>query len=232
MTVADVGSGSWTPRGASAADPSTGYTCRATPIDAAACADPQELGADYVYLLGLYLGDGCISEAPRNVQRLRIFQDARYVELIDTCAETIRKVSDHDAGRIAMTGCVEIYAFWKHWACLFPQHGRGRKHLRSMALQDWQERLVAQYPRELVRGLIHSDGNRSINRIRRSTRDGVRTYEYPRYFFSNESSDIRDLFARACVQLGVSCSPTIERMLSVARRDSVAFLDSFIEPKR
>jgi hypothetical protein len=34
-----------------------------------------EAGA-YAYLLGMYLGDGCISEHPRGVQRLRITLDA------------------------------------------------------------------------------------------------------------------------------------------------------------
>ncbi|HET6570648.1 MAG TPA: hypothetical protein VFG58_04070 [Solirubrobacterales bacterium] len=37
----------------------------------------DELGADYVHLLGLYLGDGCISKHPRGVYRLRIFLDKK-----------------------------------------------------------------------------------------------------------------------------------------------------------
>ena len=27
---------------------------------------------------------------------------------------------------------------WKHWPCLFPQHGPGRKHERPIVLEDWQ----------------------------------------------------------------------------------------------
>lgn len=40
-----------------------------------------ELGSRYVHLLGLYLGDGCISTHRRNVHRLRIFLDRKYPSL-------------------------------------------------------------------------------------------------------------------------------------------------------
>ena len=63
-------------------------------------------------------------------------------------------------------GCIEICASWQHWPCLFPQHGPGRKHHRSIVLEDWQNRIVGCYPRQLLRGLIHSDGCRTINRVR------------------------------------------------------------------
>jgi hypothetical protein len=37
-----------------------------------------------VHLLGLYLGDGCISAHARRVYRLRLFFDARYPEILAT----------------------------------------------------------------------------------------------------------------------------------------------------
>src|SRR4051794_22870142 len=37
----------------------------------------QFTAEDYAELLGLYLGDGCISEGPRT-QRLRLYLDAKY----------------------------------------------------------------------------------------------------------------------------------------------------------
>jgi hypothetical protein len=50
------------------------------------CGAPQhrfyELPPEYVYLLGLYLGDGCISAHRRDVYRLRVFFDARYLEIL------------------------------------------------------------------------------------------------------------------------------------------------------
>ncbi len=46
----------------------------------------HELPPEYVYLLGLYLGDGCLSSHPRGVYRLRIFLDAKYPGIITRAA--------------------------------------------------------------------------------------------------------------------------------------------------
>jgi hypothetical protein len=43
----------------------------------------------YSYLLGLYLGDGCISRHPRRVWRLRITLDKKYPAIIDRCCAAI-----------------------------------------------------------------------------------------------------------------------------------------------
>jgi hypothetical protein len=185
----------------------------------------------YVYLLGLYLGDGCISRSPRNVWRLRIFQDARYPGLIAACADAMTAVAGNPTCMVQRIGCVEVNCYWKHWTCVFPQHGAGRKHERHLTWTTWQRRLIEAHPRALVRGLIHSDGCRVTNRIRRSTRQGLKEYRYPRYFFTNASPEIRDLFAAACALVGVECRRTTERNLSVARRESVRLLDEFIGPK-
>jgi hypothetical protein len=59
----------------------------------------------------------------------------------------------------------------------------------------------------------------------------VKVREYPRYFFSNKSSDIRAIFAEACTMVGVECRQDGPRNLSVARRDSVAILDRLVAAK-
>jgi hypothetical protein len=60
------------------------------------CGGPEHgfdgLPAGYVYLLGLYLGDGCISAHARGVYRLRLFLDARYPEIIDDAEAAVRSV--------------------------------------------------------------------------------------------------------------------------------------------
>jgi hypothetical protein len=84
------------------------------------------------------------------------------------------------------------------------------------------------HPGRLLRGLIHSDGCRVTNRIRHPRK----TYEYPRYFFSNRSSDIQSIFCDACDRLGVKWKQDGPWNISVARRDSVAILDRHIGPKR
>src|SRR5215470_15625313 len=35
---------------------------------------------------------------------------------------------------VEQTGCTMIKSYSKHWACLFPQHGPGRKHQRKIEL--------------------------------------------------------------------------------------------------
>jgi len=60
------------------------------------CGAPEhrfaELPRAYVYLLGLHLGDGCISAHPRRVYRLRLFFDARYPEILDAGEAAVRSV--------------------------------------------------------------------------------------------------------------------------------------------
>lgn len=202
--------------------------CIASPPDPSLCVNGRRLGRAYPYLLGLYLGDGMLSRARRNVWRLRISLDAKYPGIIKRTMSAITEVADRRAGTIGRPGCIEVYSNWKHWRCLFPQHAPGLKHDRRITLTPWQWRLVVLYPDEFLAGLIHSDGCRCMNRVKGPTRD----YEYPRYFFSNQSADIRALFAEACTLVAVECRPDGPHQMSVARRDSVAILDRLVGPKR
>src|SRR5437868_13491005 len=51
-----------------------------------------DLPREYVYLLGVYLGDGYVAPHPRGVQKLRVFLDAKYDQIIDECTSAIRAV--------------------------------------------------------------------------------------------------------------------------------------------
>jgi hypothetical protein len=181
--------------------------------------------ANYAYLLGLYLGDGCISAMPRGVFKLRIALDSRYPGIIEECRQAMRRIRlyGRPAGSIQNVGCVEVYAYWKHWPCVFPQHGPGPKHLRPIQLADWQEEIVAAHPDRLLRGLIHSDGCRVLNRVNGKG--------YPRYHFTNNSQDIRDIFGRACDKYGVRWRQNNWKSLSIARAPDVAKLDLVVGPK-
>jgi hypothetical protein len=201
----------------------TGIECRASPPDPLVCVDDVGLGPAYAYLLGLYLGDGVLTRARRNVWKLRISLDSKYPGIIGRAKRAISDVAARTAGEIKRPGCVEIYSNWKHWLCLFPQHGPGPKHRRPITLEPWQVELVTGHPDEFLAGLVHSDGCRCINR--------VNGYEYPRYFFSNMSDDIRDMFVGACALVGVECRPAGRHNLSVARRSSVEILDRLVGPK-
>jgi hypothetical protein len=40
-----------------------------------------------------------------------------------------------------------VKSYSKHWPCLFPQHGPGRKHHRKIELREWQKIIVRESPR-------------------------------------------------------------------------------------
>jgi len=66
----------------------------------------------YAYLLGLYLGDGCISKDPRKC-KLRIVLDVRYPGIIDEASRAIAAMRPAKPGRLGVVrkvGCMEVYA--------------------------------------------------------------------------------------------------------------------------
>jgi hypothetical protein len=198
------------------------YRTRPCPV----CAGhPWELPqTEFTYLLGLYLGDGCLSLHPRDVWHLRIACADRYPDLMYQCEAAMAKVLPSKVGRVQCVGYTSVNSYSKHWICLFPQHGPGRKHERRIELAPWQQEIVDLDPRPLIKGLLHSDGCRVLN--------WVNGTPYPRYHFTNVSPDIRAIFGRACDQLGIEWRQNNRVTLSVARRASVALLDQFVGPKR
>jgi hypothetical protein len=95
-----------------------------------------------------------------------------------------------------------------------------------------QREITTAHPRELLRGLIHSDGCRTMNRFKTKLPSGrVAAYEYSRYFFSNLSEDIRGIFCEHCELLGIRWTQSNPRNISISRRKSVALMDEFIGPK-
>ena len=125
--------------------------------------DPMTLPqAPYTYLLGLYLGDGYIASHARGVYRLRICCANAYPALIRRCEEAMGTVIATKVSRVACDGCTEVASSSKHWPCLFPQHGPGKKHERKIELTPWQQELVDLDPRPLIGGLLHSDGCRVL----------------------------------------------------------------------
>ncbi|MCU1693965.1 MAG: hypothetical protein JWR34_28 [Mycobacterium sp.] len=180
--------------------------------------------APYSYLLGLYLGDGCISRHPRTFH-LRITCDTKYPGIIARCREAIDGLMPKQhAGIVQRKGrCVDVSHYSKHWPCLFPQHGPGRKHNRSIRLEPWQEAIVYQETEQFVRGLIESDGCRVVANDR-----GVMSI---RYHFSNRSEDIIGLFTAALDHLEIPWTRSTKYIVSIYRKAATARLDEFIGPK-
>ena len=178
----------------------------------------------YTYLLGMYLGDGYIARHPR-VWRLRISCDSRYPGIIEECRQAMEAVmpGQHAYLLPLKSRCVEVSMSSKHWPCLFPQHGPGRKHERAIRLELWQEQFVGKATESFLRGLIHSDGCRVVANDR-----GVASV---RYHFSNRSEDIKGLFCAALDDLGIPWTRPSRRDIAVYRKDAVSRLDQFIGPK-
>jgi hypothetical protein len=185
-------------------------------------ARPITLNAgDYAELLGLYLGDGWISVGVRT-QRLRISLDAKYPGITTNVVALLTRGFPHN--RVGRTlfhegRNVVLHVYSAHLACLFPQHGPGKKHDRRIALEGWQSELVVAEPWRFLRGCIWSDGCSFINR--------TGPYEYLSYDFANHSDDILDLVEWSFGLVGVECRRTARR-IRVNRRTSVALVEGHV----
>ncbi|MFD3874972.1 transcriptional regulator [Streptomyces sp. NPDC058623] len=190
----------------------------------------------YAYLLGLYLGDGCISAHPRGGHLLRIACADAWPGLIEECRAAIRAVRPSDKAYVLQRqGCVNVTSYGRHWTCLFPQHGPGKKHERRIVLEAWQQEIVDAHPWEFIKGLIHSDGCRITNWTTRTVGGVTKRYEYPRYFFTNKSDDIRKLCTDTLTKVGVEWTVLARGgdpfNVSVARKASVALMDAHVGAK-
>jgi hypothetical protein len=168
---------------------------------------------DYAELLGLYLGDGHITQMART-QRLRIFLDASYPTIVDEAEALLRRVFPNNRvcrqTRHAGT-MVVLLLYHGHLACLLPQHGAGKKHQRRLAPEPWQSALVAASPWRFLRGCIRSDGCVFINR--------TGPYEYLSYDFTNLSSELLELFASTAELVGLHPRRYAKRVRLYRRED-------------
>ena len=155
---------------------------------------------------------------------MRIVLDQKYPAIIDRCSTALELLMPGQrSGSVKKVGCVEVTMYSKHWPCLFPQHGPGKKHDRRIALEPWQQAVVDKETEEFVMGLIHSDGCRVIANDR-----GVMSI---RYHFSNMSEDIIGLFTAALDALDIPWTRSSKKIVSIYRKAATARLDTFIGPK-
>ncbi len=120
--------------------------------------------ADYAELLGLYLGDGHVTEMAR-AQRLRLMLDAKYR------ASSKRRRSwpagrpeNRSAAQFPHEGrMVTLHSYHRHWTCLFPQPAQARRTIDRSSSSPGSERSSPR-PVALLRGWIRSDGCVFINR--------------------------------------------------------------------
>ncbi|WP_211189767.1 hypothetical protein [Actinomycetospora sp. TBRC 11914] len=196
--------------------------CHGAPLAAAA----------YAYLLGTYLGDGHITEPSATTEVLAIYCSDDWPGISAESEHAMRAVLPRsNVSRAPRSGSHALRSHSRHWLCLFPQHGPGTKHTRSIVLEPWQRSIVGENPGLLLRGLFHSDGCRNLNWTQKRTEKGVVRYEYARYLFSNKSEDILAICEAALDSLDIAHRRARWDVVSVARRAAVARLDEFVGPK-
>ncbi|MDX3450482.1 helix-turn-helix domain-containing protein [Streptomyces sp. ME02-8801-2C] len=197
------------------------------------CHDRDLDAVAYAYLLGLYLGDGYIAQwSGSRSPSLVITCDDSWPGLMDECEQAMRAVfPSNSVCRARKIGCHDVKLCSNHLRCLFPQHGPGKKHERRIVLENWQQAIVDSHPWEFLRGLIHSDGCRIINWTEKLIAGERKRYEYPRYFFTNLSPDIKRLYTDTLDKVGVSWKRPNAKNISVARKASVALMDAHVGPK-
>lgn len=161
----------------------------------------SHLGYHYAHLLGLYLGDGYINKHNSSCYKLRITCHAEDSIVINDCMQSMKALFINKVNKWKHTNanCVDVYIYSNDIPKLFPQHGKGRKHERKIALESWQKDIINEHPLLFIKGLMQSDGSRFIRNIENRS--------YASYIFCNVSKDIIDILYDVCI--GVGLSPTI-----------------------
>jgi len=180
---------------------------------------------DYAELLGLYLGDGYLVRMART-WRFRLYLDSRHNQIVQDSRALLQRCFPHNEvgtvfGHEGRMTVLSVYS--SHLPCVFPQHGEGMKHLRRIALEEWQQEIVDDAPWSFLKGCIRSDGCSFINR--------TGPYEYLSYDFFNCSQDILGLFCRTCDQVGVEYR-RYAKHARIYRRPSVALMEAHVGVKR
>ena len=86
----------------------------------------------YAYLIGAYLGDGCISFTGRTYV-LRVYLHRKQIDVIREVLHAIHTVVPYRRPWLRYrprSPVVEVTSSFLEWPHVIPQHGRGRKHMR------------------------------------------------------------------------------------------------------
>jgi len=176
----------------------------------------KDMHSTYSYLLGLYLGDGYINKCERTF-RMRIALDKKYGALNEYAKSRMQELfKENKIGIVNYKNHINISVYNSQITELFPQHGKGVKHSRDVSLKKWQKELVV--PKELLRGLFHSDGCYYFSR------------GYDFYKFDNKSNDLLELFKKCCDELDIEYTYG-EDIVRIYKRNSVNKLKNIIGDK-
>ncbi len=172
----------------------------------------------YAELLGLYLGDGHISQLARTQSSAHLARCALPAIVDDTEALLSRCFPNNRVGRVVFRrrrrGRASTSTAATSPACS-RSTGRARSTSARSCSRTGSEAIVDAAPWSFLRGCIRSDGCVFVNRTGR--------YEYLSYGFANYSADILDLVESTCRAQGLS-PRRYARAIRLNRRDDVARL--------
>jgi hypothetical protein len=176
----------------------------------------------------MYLGDGCISNHPRSVFRLRITLDAIYPDIAAECAAAMEAVVPGKRSHLLWRRdqrSVEVSTYWKHWTCLIPQYGSGPKHMRRIVLTDWQSRLVTSHVEPLSVASSTATALGSLQRNERAT-----TYDGQRGTRSGiaQRTSCGSSVTRVLAQVFTARAPARLRSPSTAKPRSLVSMSSLV----
>lgn len=189
----------------------------------------------YSYILGFYLGDGCLGHTKKNSRSktFMITNQASFLNMNKLITDSLQLIFPNKKIKHYYrknSDCVNIMVSAISLEELFP-HGKGTKHTRKIELKEWQESICDEYPEQLIKGLIESDGCRF---------KPVRKYDYTVYQFTNASKDIHHILQKFCDKLKLDytfrTNKSTERnekratvyLTCFSKKEIVEKLDSFI----
>lgn len=159
------------------------------------CLPPSDFIHDpsaYVYLLGLYLGDGCISAHPRGVFRLRITLDVRYPAIAEECEAALQAVLplNRVARHLRQCNCYEISTGARQPS---PRSPLARPDpLRRLSLRKHGARKLALSPL-LVQQPLHPYQADLLRRLRSSRYSLDRGTAAPKTIYVSRKADVARL---------------------------------------
>ena len=150
----------------------------------------------YSYILGIYLGDGCISKAKKSY-KIRIALDEKYYNIIEECEKNFKELFPSSSVGIYKVKNKNMY-FVNVYSCnlleLFPQHGDGLKYKRDIKLEKFQYDIIDDV--QLIKGLIHSDGC-----LYKANNKGYISFFYN---FTNMSKNIIDILCGSLDNININ----------------------------
>jgi len=179
----------------------------------------EEYRKSYYYLLGQYLGDGCITEMKnKRTYRLRIACADKYPKIIEELKYCLNVIFPYNKiQEVQSVGCKMVGIYNTNLPLIFPQHGTGKKHNRNIKLIDWQEKYLQH--NELAKGLFHSDGCYFVNKIK--NKKTLKYREYPTYWFTNCSEDLHNIFQTCLISMNVNFRFEEQRRVNIQLKSKI-----------